>query len=167
MFKFKDLFDVLVHERVLSDDNLSQLSRFVERWSVSQYTSVIETNLLSESRLLDILAKSLSLKRMRSLKGSTTCLQCIKTFSKSEVEKNGFIILAESTLVKTFVCADPFVIPDYFKRFQGNDSGDSSIGTGQLALSTKSEIDRKIHASYGAYNLANMFESQFAGDSKD
>ncbi len=165
MFKFKDLFDVLMSEGVLSEDNLTQLSRFVERWNVSQYSSVVETNLLTESRLLDLLSKSLSLKKMCSLSEATVCLQCIKDFPQPETEKNGFLILAESTTVRTFVCADPFVISDYFSKFKAVNPADGPSGTTGLVLSTRSEVQKKIRSSYGSYRLANFVEKQFDPDS--
>jgi hypothetical protein len=138
LFKHKTLFDVLVSEGVLSVDNISQLGRYVEKWSVSQYKSVVETNLLSESRLMDILAKSLNLTKKASLRGSTACFQCIGKFTQEVAKDRGFIVLAESTNM---------------------DQG-TKISS-ELALSTRSEIQRKIQASYGAYALANTIESEF------
>ena len=126
MFKYKDLFDVLVSDGVLSVDNLSQLGRYVEKWSVSQYKSVVETNLLTESRLMDILAKSLSLTKKTSLRGSTACFQCIGKFTQDIAKENGFIVLAESTNIRRFVCADPFVVPD-FCEVQGPKSRQQSL----------------------------------------
>lgn len=159
MFKHKTLFDVLVSEGVLSVDNISQLGRYVEKWSVSQYKSVVETNLLSESRLMDILAKSLNLTKKASLRGSTACFQCIGKFTQEVAKDRGFIVLAESTNVRRFVCADPFVVPDFLQECRNMDQG-TKISS-ELALSTRSEIQRKIQASYGAYALANTIESEF------
>jgi len=160
MFKFKDLFDVLVCEGVLSEDNLVQLGRFVERWNVSQYDAVVDTNLLTEARLLDILSKTLSLKRLRSLSGYTACLECVKTFPREQAERGGFIILAESTSVKRFVCADPFTIDASFSKFQENTASADGLAEVEIALSTKSEISKKVIVSYGSYTLANTIETQ-------
>lgn len=58
------VFEILEDSREIGSSALKAAAIFAEKWSVSQFDAILETNLVSESRLADLISSALNLTRV-------------------------------------------------------------------------------------------------------
>lgn len=75
------IFEILKSRGVLSISTQRVIRGFMERWKVDGFRACIETNIVEESKMADILSDFLKLQRVRRLPAKQVALETFKLIS--------------------------------------------------------------------------------------
>ena len=104
-----NIFNVLLDAGDLSEENIKSLEKYMSKWKVSSYQSILMTNLLSEHRLADRLAGILKVQRIYNVESQDFGAQAFGYLSYREAKDLEVLPLglSESKDFFTVVLVDP------------------------------------------------------------
>lgn len=103
-FDSKNLFKRLFELQFLSETNIRLVSDFASKWNLSPYDAIVETKVLSETKLADFLAEDAEFKRLRKMPKTD---QSIKEFWSFEMAfKNQCVPIKLDRSIAKFALAE-------------------------------------------------------------
>jgi len=78
IYKDSRILDILSEIKAISDDSLTLVRNFQEKWNLDDYDAVIESNVVSPEDLKNIVAKELRLQSIDSIGTICTSEECLK-----------------------------------------------------------------------------------------
>jgi hypothetical protein len=104
---YQTLFSCLEKQKVLTPINVRMLEIFVDTWHCSPLQAIIDTHLMTEPELANVLATMFQMDRLYSLKNHRVDQKSIELLSFKESKENVAVLLVDESGRYDLVVADP------------------------------------------------------------
>lgn len=115
-----DIFDLLTHNRNISQSTSKMVRKYCEKWQLSGFHALIETHIFEEGTLADLLANHLKMDRVYTIFSNTSGVEARKhiPFSQAREWECFPSMIMEDTGWVEIVIADPTMRDrvDFFRQ---------------------------------------------------
>jgi hypothetical protein len=101
------LFSCLEKQKVLTPTNVRMLQGFVDTWHCSPLQSIIDTHLMTEPEIANVLATMFQMDRLYSIKNHRVDQKSIELLSYKESKDHVSVLLIDDSGRYDLVLADP------------------------------------------------------------
>ena len=103
----RTLFSCLENQKVLTPTNIRMLQIFVDTWHCSPLQAIIDTHLMTEPEIANVLATLFQMDRLYSLKNHRVDHKSVELLSYKASKENVSVLLIDDSGRYDLVVADP------------------------------------------------------------